>query len=160
MIPYMSIYQRFNRNACSVHKTSNKWTLRGAPLFDDLCTSNTERAGNRDSLGKEAVMRTQGLKLDRWLDKNRKFVVEAFRAIPVVNLPCEGGCGRIVQRSCRKDQVMCGGCDFAMRCKKAAEAARALNPNLALPAPPAKPSSRPRPSVRLPRRNFSWMRVA
>jgi hypothetical protein len=87
-------------------------------------------------------MRTQGMRLDQWIDRNREFVSEAFSALPIVNLPCEGGCGRIVVRSCRRDRVVCGGCDFKDRCQKAAEQARAYLGAPATLATPRKPTFR------------------
>lgn len=97
------------------------------------------------------------MRLDQWLDRNRRFVVEAFRDIPVVNLPCEGNCGVIVVRSCRKDQVMCGDCDFKQRCRKAAEDARARLAasgfDFSVPTPTPAPRVT-RVSRRWPRRGF------
>ncbi len=54
--------------------------------------------------------------LSRHIDKDTGFVAAALRAMPVVNQPCEAGCGVLVVRSCRRDRVLCGDCDFKARC--------------------------------------------
>jgi hypothetical protein len=107
-------------------------------------------------------MRAQGQSLDRWIDRNREFVFEALVSLPVVDRPCEI-CGVQVVRSCVKDRIVCGGCEFKERCAKGAVAARAyMFPN-GMPEPPVPPAR----AVRVYRRRstyvrprFSWMRAA